>query len=360
MSDRQEHKTKTPSMEQSSEKSQSILQVRNLRTHLFTKSGVVRAVDGVNLDLAPGETLGIVGESGSGKSMTARSILRMEPKPAAKVVDGTILYNGEDLLEKSEKEMRKIRGKHISMILQDPQTSLNPVFTVGNQLVEGIRIHDKGTEDRNWANRRAVDLLRQVNVAAPEQRFGDYPHEMSGGMKQRVVGAVAISASPQIIIADEPTTSLDLTIQAQYLRLLKGIQKTSGASIIFITHDFGIVAKMCDRVAVMYAGRIVETGDVRAIFNNPSHPYTRALIMSVPKVEERVDQLYSIPGQPPIAGSEVAGCPFAPRCEFSDNRCYEERPPQYEGLSENESHTANCWRLEDEKWRANPYSKSKS
>lgn len=332
------------------------LEVRDLRTYLTTKAGTVKAVDGVKFHLRAGETLGIVGESGSGKSMTARSILRMEPKPAAEIVGGEVLLNGENLLTKTEEEMRAVRGKQISMILQDPQTSLNPVFTVGNQIMEAVRIHNTRKSDRKTLLQRVVELLRQVNVAAPEKRVSDYPHEMSGGMKQRVVGAIAISSEPHIIIADEPTTSLDLTIQAQYLRLLREIQEKTGAAILFITHDFGIVAKMCDRVAVMYAGRIVEQGDVRAIFNQPSHPYTHALIHSVPQVEKRVERLYSIPGQPPVPGTEIKGCPFADRCEYVDERCRQEPPPEYQGRSGNAGHTAECWRLEDPNWQPNPYS----
>ncbi len=332
-----------------------LLEVRDLSTHLTTKAGVVKAVDGVSFHLRAGETLGIVGESGSGKSMTARSILRMEPQPAGEIVGGEVLLNGEELLTKTEDEMRAIRGKRISMILQDPQTSLNPVFTVGNQIMEAARIHDPRA-DRRSLKARVVDLLRQVNVAAPEKRVGDYPHEMSGGMKQRVVGAIAISSEPDIIIADEPTTSLDLTIQAQYLRLLKQIQARTGAAIIFITHDFGIVAKMCDRVAVMYAGRIVEQGGVRAIFNHPSHPYTHALINSVPQVEKRVTRLFSIPGQPPVPGVEIAGCPFADRCAYVEDRCRRERPAEFAGRSGQAGHTAECWRLEDPSWQLNPYS----
>jgi len=333
-----------------------LLEVRDLQTHLTTKAGVVKAVDGVSFYLRAGETLGIVGESGSGKSMTARSILGMEPKPAAEIVGGEVLLNGENLLAKTEEEMRAVRGKRISMILQDPQTSLNPVFTVGNQIMEAVRIHDARKSDRKTLQQRVVDLLRQVNVAAPEKRVNDYPHEMSGGMKQRVVGAIAISSEPDIIIADEPTTSLDLTIQAQYLRLLRQIQERTGAAIIFITHDFGIVARMCDRVAVMYAGRMVEQGDVRAIFNKPSHPYTHALINSVPQVEKRVERLYSIPGQPPMPGVELKGCPFADRCEYVDERCRQEHPPEFAGRSGDASHTAECWRLEDPSWQPKPYS----
>jgi oligopeptide/dipeptide ABC transporter ATP-binding protein len=239
--------------------------------------------------------------------------------------------------------MRQIRGRRISMILQDPQTSLNPVFTVGNQLIEGIRIHHHH-EGYQALVRRAIDSLKQVRVAAPERRVQDYPHQMSGGMKQRVVGAISISCEPRVIIADEPTTSLDVTIQAQYLRLLREIQEETGLSLIFITHDFGIVAKMCDRVMVMYAGRIVESGPVREIFNKPSHPYTQALLSSVPKLEERPERLYSIQGQPPALWDVPPGCRFAARCAYADDRCQQDYPPSF---TIGDGHSADCWRLED-------------
>ena len=235
-----------------------ILEVEDLHTYCFTRWGVVKAVDGVSFYLREGEALGIVGESGCGKTMTALSLLRLVPRPAARIVKGKIILEGENLLEKSEREMRAIRGRRISMILQDPQTSLNPVFTIGNQLIEAIQIHHR--DGHRSLVRRAIDGLKQVRVAAPERRVQDYPHQISGGMKQRVVGAIAISCEPRVIIADEPTTSLDVTIQAQYLRLLREIQEATNLALIFITHDFGIVAKMCDRVMVMYAGRVVESG----------------------------------------------------------------------------------------------------
>ena len=333
----------------------AILEVKNLRTHFFSKRRVVKAVDGVDFYLRKGETLGIVGESGSGKSMTALSLLRLVPKPAGRIVDGEILLDGENILEKSEAEIRRIRGRKISMILQDPQTSLNPVFTIGNQVLEALTIHNKGS-DRQSLLARSIDALRQANIADPERRTGNYPHQMSGGMKQRVVGGISISCDPQIIIADEPTTSLDVTIQAQYLRLLRDIQAATGLSIIFITHDFGIVASMCDRVVAMYAGRIVERGPVRTIFNAPSHPYTQALIHSVPKMEERTQRLYSIPGQPPALWDLPTGCRFAPRCVYADERCHAEYPPAFPGLSRESDHTANCWRLEDPAWKPMPYS----
>jgi oligopeptide/dipeptide ABC transporter ATP-binding protein len=318
-----------------------VLEVEDLHTYCFTRWGVVKAVDGVNFYLRQGETLGIVGESGCGKSMTALSLLRLTPQPVARIVQGRILLQGENLLDKSESEMRHIRGQRLSMILQDPQTSLNPVFTIGNQLLEAIGIHHKERHQSLMA--RAIHALTQVRVAAPEQRVDDYPHQMSGGMKQRVVGAIALSCEPHVIIADEPTTSLDVTIQAQYLRLLREIQEETGLAIIFITHDFGIVAKMCDRVMVMYAGRVVETGPVRAIFNHPSHPYTQALLNSVPVMEERPERLYAIEGQPPALWNLSAGCRFAPRCAYAEARCEQEYPPDF---TVDDGHSANCWRLE--------------
>ena len=317
-----------------------ILEVKDLHTYLFSRWGVVKAVDGVSFSLRQGESLGIVGESGCGKTMTALSLLRLTPRPASRIVKGEILLEGENLLEKSEKEMRQVRGRKISMILQDPQTSLNPVFTVGNQLLEALSIHH-GDGKRDLKS-RAINVLNRVKVAAPEQRVRDYPHQMSGGMKQRVVGAISISSDPQIIIADEPTTSLDVTIQAQYLRLLREIQEETGLSLIFITHDFGIVASMCDRAMVMYAGRTVESGPVREIFNNPAHPYTQALINSVPKMEERVERLSSITGQPPALWNLPQGCRFAPRCPYADQRCHYEYPPSF---AAGDNHSADCWRL---------------
>jgi oligopeptide/dipeptide ABC transporter ATP-binding protein len=317
-----------------------ILEVENLHTYCFTRWGVVKAVDGVSFSLRQGEALAIVGESGCGKTMTALSLLRLLPRPATRIVKGAIRLEGENLVEKSEREMREIRGKRISMILQDPQTSLNPVFTIGNQLIEAIKIHhdDGGAE----LEKRAVQGLKQVKVAAPERRVTDYPHQISGGMKQRVVGAIAISCEPKIIIADEPTTSLDVTIQAQYLRLLREIQEATNLSLIFITHDFGVVAKMCDRVMVMYAGRSVENGPVRDIFNHPSHPYTQALLRSVPSMDEDVERLYSITGQPPALWDLPEGCRFAPRCPHADDRCRSEYPPSFPVSN---GHAANCWRL---------------
>ena len=315
-----------------------VLEVRNLHTHFFLRRGVVKAVDGVTFSLKRGEVLGLVGESGCGKSLTALSILRLLPQEAARTIEGRVLLDGEDLLAKSAGEMREVRGQRIAMILQDPQTSLNPVFSIGNQLHEALaRRRDEGGRS---LRERAVDVLRRVRLAAPEQRIGQYPHELSGGMKQRVVGAIAISCAPEVMIADEPTTALDVTIQLQYLNLLKELQTSLGMGILFITHDFGVVAHMCDRVAVMYAGRIVETGPVREIFDNPVHPYTQALIASVPKLRRKARRLRAIDGQPPALSDLPVGCRFADRCPHAEARCRERYP---EAVSVGESHTASCW-----------------
>lgn len=320
-----------------------ILQVNDLHTYFFNRRGVTKAVDGITFTLRQGETLGIVGESGCGKTMTALSLLGLVPRPAARIVSGEIILDGEDLTKKSEEEMRKIRGRKISMILQDPQTSLNPVFSIGNQVIEALGISEK-TNRKSMFN-RAVESLRSVRVAAPESRMSDYPHQMSGGMKQRVIGAISMASSPNVIIADEPTTALDVTIQLQYLNLLKDIQQETGMAIIFITHDFGIVARMCDRVAVMYAGRIVESADVRSLFNKPSHPYTQALINSVPQMD-RTDRLFSIDGQPPALWDLPEGCRFAERCEHARPQCRQEYPGV---LPAGEDHVASCWML-DQSW----------
>ncbi len=288
-----------------------VLDVRDLRTHFTTRWGTVKAVDGVSYHVRKGETLGVVGESGSGKSVTALSLMRLVPSPPGQIVGGEVILNGRDLLKLSEKEMTRVRGGEISMILQDPMSALNPVFNVRNQVGEAIQIH-QGLKGRDLLD-RVIDSLRKVRIPAPAVRVKDYPHQLSGGMRQRVVGAIGISSKPSVIIADEPTTSLDVTIQAAYLRLLRQIQQEEGVGIIFITHDFGIVAKMCDRVAVMYAGRVVETADVRTIFNNPLHEYTKALITSVPKLEEKTGRLPQIEGQPPLLYNLPPGDAFAPR-----------------------------------------------
>jgi len=317
-----------------------VLKVENLRTYFRTRWGEVKAVDGVNFELRKGETLGIVGESGSGKSVTMLSMMRLIPMPPGRIVEGSITLDGEDLLQISESEMSKVRGSKIALIIQDPMTSLNPVLSIGNQVTEAIRIHQD--IPKRSVMEKALEVLRKVNIPAAESRVRDYPHQMSGGMRQRVVGAIGISCQPLVLIADEPTTSLDVTIQAQYLKLLKDLQQESDLSLIFITHDFGIVAKMCDRVAVMYAGRIVEMGSVRDIFNAPSHPYTEALLASVPKMEEDVDRLYAIDGQPPLLHDLPVGCAFADRCQYVMDRCREEYPPEFPVA---EGHYSACWRL---------------
>ncbi len=318
----------------------TILEVRGLRTYFFLRRGVLKAVDGVSFSLRKGEVLGLVGESGCGKSLTALSVMRLLPKGSARTVEGQVVLDGEDILTKSPNEMRTVRGRKISMVLQDPQTSLNPVFTIGNQLREAIVRRFKGS--RADLDRESIQALRHVEIAAPEQRIGQFPHQMSGGMKQRVVGAIAISGKPEVLIADEPTTALDVTIQLQYLKLLKRLQRETGMAILFITHDFGVVARMCDRVAVMYAGRIVECGPVRQVFENPSHPYTQALIASVPKMEGTDGRLRTIEGQPPSLMDLPVGCRFADRCAFVHERCREAYPGTYQVGAD---HTADCWRL---------------
>ena len=318
-----------------------VLRVEDLQTYFYTRTGIVKAVDGISFQLQKGETLGIVGESGSGKSMTAWSILGLVPKPAGRIVGGRILYQGENLLDKSEREMQQIRGSGICMVMQDPLTSLNPVFNIGNQLLECLRLnHEPSTTS---LRDQAINLLTRVRIPAAETRLAAFPHQMSGGMRQRVVGAIAISRSPNLLIADEPTTSLDATIQLQYLRMLKEIQAQTGAAIIFITHDFGIVARMCDRVAVMYAGKIVEQSDVMQLFDNPGHPYTEALLRSVPDLDTSVDVLPSIEGQPPSLDNLPEGCSFAPRCPYVFDKC-SEYPPEF---SVGADQVARCWRYHD-------------
>ena len=317
-----------------------VLDVQDLRTYFRTRWGTVKAVDGISFTLNRGETLGIVGESGCGKSVTMLSLMRLIPIPPGRIVSGTITLGGEDLLQLTENEMTEVRGKKIALIVQDPMTSLNPVFSIGNQVVEAIKLHQNLPKKSLVAG--ALEVLRKVNIPAAETRMRDYPHQMSGGMRQRVVGAMGISCKPMVLIADEPTTSLDVTIQAQYLALLNDLKKESDLALLFITHDFGIVAKMCDRVAVMYAGKIVEMGGVRDLFNHPSHPYTEALLGSVPKMEADVDRLYSIEGQPPTLHDLPPGCAFAARCQYVMERCREEYPTQFEAR---EGHFSACWRL---------------
>jgi oligopeptide/dipeptide ABC transporter ATP-binding protein len=319
-----------------------LLEIRDLSTHFVSARGtrVVRAVNEVSLTLRAGETLGIVGESGSGKSTLALSVLRLLPT-AARIVNGQINLEGENLLDKSEAEMRHIRGKRIAMILQDPMASLNPLFTIGDQVAEPMRVHEHMRRGGAW--QRAKELLRAVRISAPDTRVTEYPHQMSGGMRQRIVGAIAISCEPALLIADEPTTSLDVTIQAQYLNLLRDLQKSHHLALIFITHNLGIVAKMCDQVAVMYAGRLVESGPVRQIFNRPAHPYTEALLQSIPRLADNRDRLTAIDGQPPDLVAPPLGCAFHPRCPRALDRCRSESPPAF---AVGPDQIARCWLAE--------------
>jgi peptide/nickel transport system ATP-binding protein len=307
----------------------TLLEVRDLRTYIYTRRGVVKAVDGATFSVRRGETLGIVGESGSGKSMTCLSILRLVPEPGGRIVGGQILFDGESLLDKSPEQMRRLRGARIAMILQDPMASLNPAMTVGEQIAETLALH-RGLRGRAL-DERVVELLRQVRISDPERRVHAYPHQMSGGIRQRVAGAIAISCQPSLLIADEPTTSLDVTIQSQYLRLLKEIQRETNLALVFVTHDLGIVAKLCDRVAVMYAGRIVELGRTRDIFNRPRHPYAAGLLDCLPTLRRGREPLTAIEGQPPDLANVPAGCSFAPRCPLAEPRCTE-TPPLLEPL----------------------------
>jgi peptide/nickel transport system ATP-binding protein len=320
----------------------ALLEVRDLRTYIHTRRGVVKAVDGVTFDVRRGETLGIVGESGSGKSMTCLSVLRLPPEPGGRIVGGSIVFDGEDLLAKTADEMRRLRGSRIAMILQDPMASLNPALTVGEQIAETLRLH-RGLRGRAL-DARVLELLREVRISDSERRVHAYPHQLSGGIRQRVAGAIAISCRPSLLIADEPTTSLDVTIQAQYLKLLKDIQRDTALSLVFVTHDLGIVAKLCDRVAVMYAGRIVETGTTREIFARPRHPYTIGLLACLPRLAPGRQSLVAIDGQPPDLARLPSGCAFAPRCALAADRCRDERPA-LETIGGD--HAAACFRIAD-------------
>ena len=316
-----------------------LLELENVSTHYVSAQGtrVVRGVDDVSLSINAGETLGIVGESGSGKSTLALTILRVLP-PAARIVSGRMWFENEDLVQKTDAEMRHIRGKRIAMILQDPMASLNPLFTIGNQVAEPLRVHEGTRRGKAW--QRARELLESVRIPSPETRVTQYPHEMSGGMRQRIVGAIGISCEPRLLIADEPTTSLDLTIQAQYLALLRDLQREHGLALIFITHNLGIVAKMCDQLAVMYAGRVVEYGPVSRVFNAPAHPYTEALLNSIPRMGDPGKRLTAIDGQPPDLSALPRGCAFAPRCTHAFDRCRTEAPPEF---NPDDGRTVRCW-----------------
>ncbi len=321
-----------------------LLQVEDLRTYIELRRGTVKAVDGVSLHLHAGETLGIVGESGSGKSMTSLSILRLLPKVGAKIVGGRVLLEGKDLVTFSEREMaEQIRGRQISMISQDPMTSLNPLFTIADQVGAPLRYH-KVTRGRRETRERVVELLRRVRIPSPETRLDHFPHQFSGGMRQRVVAAMAIACSPKVLIADEPTSNLDVTIQVQMMQLFRDLQRETGMGIIMITHDMGVAAGICDRIAVMYAGRVVETADVRTLYKNPSHPYTQALLQSIPHLGQKRKRLFALGGQPPSLIDPPKGCRFAARCPKKMPKCEEAYPPLRELAP---GHTMACWLAEE-------------
>lgn len=317
-----------------------LLEVNDLRVSFNTYGGEVQAVRGVSFDINKGETLAIVGESGSGKSVTTRAIMRLLPKPQGVIKEGSILFEGDDLVHKSEKEMQKIRGKDISMIFQDPMSSLNPTMKIGNQIMEGLMKHQK--MNRRKASERAVELLKLVGIPNAESRLHQYPHQFSGGMRQRVVVAIALACNPKLLIADEPTTALDVTIQAQILELMKDIQRETSSAIIFITHDLGVVANVADRVAVMYAGRIVEIGTTEEVFYNPKHPYTWGLLGSMPTLDDNTDDLITIPGSPPDMTDPPKGDAFAPRNAYALKIDEEMQPPMFKV---SDTHYAATWTL---------------
>ncbi|MFO1210254.1 MAG: ABC transporter ATP-binding protein [Amaricoccus sp.] len=316
-----------------------VLEVTDLRTVFATRDGAVHAVNGVSFAIGPGELLGVVGESGSGKSVTMMSLMGLLPSPPAEVVGGSILYQGREVRQMSARELRELRGGEIGFVFQDPMTSLNPVFTVGYQLVEPIRVHMRLSKAA--ARDRAAELLALVGIPDPRRRLEDYPHQFSGGMRQRVMIAMALSCDPKLLIADEPTTALDVTIQAQILEIVRELRHRLGMGIVWITHDLGLVAGIADRVMVMYAGLVVEHGAVAEIFSNPQHPYTRALLQTVPSVTgERARRLRTIEGQPPVMTKAPTACPFAPRCRHVFNRCRVENPPR---MPVGPGHDAACW-----------------
>jgi len=327
-------------------KTNTIVSVENLKTYFYTEDGEVPAIDGVSFEVKKGETLAIVGESGSGKSVTSLSIMQLIPSPPGKIVDGDIRFHNESLLEKTEKEMRAIRGNQISMIFQEPMTSLNPVFKIGDQIAESLMLHQKLS--RKEAVDEAVRLLKLVGIPEAERRVNQYPHELSGGMRQRVMIAIALACNPELLIADEPTTALDVTIQNQILALLKKLKEQSNMSIMLITHDLGVVAEMADRVVVMYSGQVVEQGDVFTIFENPKHPYTEGLLRSMPSAEKRTGKLYAIDGVVPNPLNLPKGCRFAPRCEYATDLCHNEMP---EILSMQNEEEVRCWKY-TERWES--------
>lgn len=302
----------------------ALLEVKNLQTYFFTDDGVAKSVDNVSYTVDKKETLGVVGESGCGKSVTALSIMRLIPNPPGRIVGGEILFEGRNLLTLQEEEMRKIRGNKIGMIFQEPMTSLNPVFTVGNQIEESILLHQNVSKEE--AKNRAIEMLKKVGIPAPEQRYKEYPHQLSGGMRQRVMIAIALSCNPAILIADEPTTALDVTVQAQILELINGLQETLGMGVILITHDLGVIAETADKVAVMYASHIVEYSKVDEIYFNPMHPYTVGLLGSIPKLNIESERLMTIEGTVPVPTNYPTGCNYAARCSFATPKCLSDEP----------------------------------
>jgi len=318
-----------------------LIDVNDLKTYFYTEDGVVRAVDGVDFEIYPGETLGIVGESGCGKSVTSLSIMRLIESPPGKIAGGSIMFDGKDLTKLSQNQMRKIRGNDISMIFQEPMTSLNPVYTVGDQIMEAILLHKD--VNKKEAREQSIDMLRKVGISLPEQRVDEYPHQLSGGMRQRVMIAMALSCDPQLLIADEPTTALDVTIQAQILDLMNGLKDKFNMAIMMITHDLGVIAEISDRVAVMYAGKIVEYTDVKTLFANPKHPYTWGLMHSIPRLDKEVEKLSAIPGIVPSPLNFPPGCKYNTRCPLADEKCRTEEAPLVEVEP---GHKVRCWHQE--------------
>jgi oligopeptide/dipeptide ABC transporter ATP-binding protein len=315
-----------------------LLSVEDLKTYFYTNMGTVKAVDGVSFSLRAGEALGLAGESGCGKSVTCLSILRLVPRPAGRIVGGKVIFEGEDLLTKDASEMTQWRGNKISMILQDPCMSLNPVYTIGSQVAEAFRLE----KIKRAVRQRVIDVLSSVKIPSPAERLDNYPFQFSGGMRQRTAAAIAIARSPKLLIADEPTTALDVTIQAQFLQLLKEIQQQNNMALIMVSHDLSIVAEICDRVAIMYAGRIVESGTVKRVYENPGHPYTQALMRAIPRLGKRERRLFQIEGEPPNPARLPDGCYFHPRCHKATDICQVEYPPKFDL---GEDGYATCWQL---------------
>lgn len=320
---------------------EKILEVKNLSTHFFTEEGIIKAVDNITFSLSRGETLGIAGESGSGKTVTSLSILRLIPWPPGKIVSGKIIFEDNDLLKISDRQIRSIRGNRISMIFQDPMTSLNPAFSIGNQIIETLMLHQK--LNKIEAREKAIKLLEDVGIPNPKQRIDQFPHEYSGGMRQRAMIAMALACNPDILIADEPTTALDVTIQAQILKLMNKIKSEMDSSIIIITHDLGVIAEMADNVMIMYAGKVIEYADVEGIFYNSMHPYTWGLLESIPQIDEEKEKLIPIKGNPPSLLSLSRGCSFSPRCKYAKEVCFEIKPELkiIEGNHSSACHLAN-------------------